>query len=146
MSGVWWASVFIVQLPDAGLWGDREAMMMGPPPPSDSAILPCFHGCLAFPHRHLPPRLQILDSGFWVTIFWKSSLIFWLVQVQRKISWNFPSNPVVQISLYNEGVWVPSLVWGAKLSLLGQNTKTLNRSNIVTNSIKTWKMVHIKKY
>ena len=28
----------------------------------------------------------------------------------------------------------------------GQKTKTENRSNIVTNSIKTLKMVHIKKY
>ena len=28
---------------------------------------------------------------------------------------------------------------------LGQETKTENRSNIVTNSIKTLKMIHIKK-
>ena len=27
----------------------------------------------------------------------------------------------------------------------GQNTKTENRSNVITNSIKTVKMVHIKK-
>ena len=32
-----------------------------------------------------------------------------------------------------------------ELRSLGQETKTENRSNIVTNSIKTLKMVHIKK-
>ena len=33
----------------------REAMMMAPPPMRDSAVLPCFHGSLAFLHRHFPP-------------------------------------------------------------------------------------------
>ena len=39
---------------------------MGPPPPSDSAILPCFHGCLAFLHRHFAqqsPPSHPLDSS-----------------------------------------------------------------------------------
>ena len=36
-------------------WG-REAMVMAPSPMRDSAILPCFHGCLAFLHRHFPSR------------------------------------------------------------------------------------------
>ena len=27
-----------------------------PPPTHDSAVLPCFHGCLAFLHHHFPPR------------------------------------------------------------------------------------------
>ena len=31
-------------------------MVMAPPPTSDSAISPCFHGCLAFLHRHFPPQ------------------------------------------------------------------------------------------
>ena len=39
---------------DAGVWG--EAMVMAPPPPHDSAVSPCFHGCLAFLHRHFPPQ------------------------------------------------------------------------------------------
>ena len=34
----------------------REAMVMAPPPTHDSAISPCFHGCLAFLHRHFPPQ------------------------------------------------------------------------------------------
>ena len=34
----------------------REAMVMVPPPTRDSAILPCFPGCLAFLHRHFPPQ------------------------------------------------------------------------------------------
>ena len=35
--------------------GRKEAMVMAPPPPGDSAVLPCFSGCLAFLHRHFPP-------------------------------------------------------------------------------------------
>ena len=34
----------------------REAMVMAPPPMHDSAVLPYFHGCLAFLHRHFPPQ------------------------------------------------------------------------------------------
>ena len=29
-------------------------MVMAPAPTSDSEVLPCFHGCLAFLHRHFP--------------------------------------------------------------------------------------------
>ena len=29
---------------------------MVPPPADDSAVLPCFHGCLTFLHRHFPPQ------------------------------------------------------------------------------------------
>ena len=36
--------------------GDREAVVMTPPPTHDSAISPCFHGCLDFLHRHFPPQ------------------------------------------------------------------------------------------
>ena len=32
----------------------REAMVMAPPPKRDSAVSPCFHGCLAFLHLHFP--------------------------------------------------------------------------------------------
>ena len=38
------------------LCGGREAMAMTPPPTRDSAVSPCFHGCLAFLHRHFPPQ------------------------------------------------------------------------------------------
>ena len=31
-------------------------MVMAPAPTHDSAVLPCFHGCLAFLHRHFPPQ------------------------------------------------------------------------------------------
>ena len=30
--------------------------MIALPPMHDSAVLPCFHGCLAFLHRHFPPQ------------------------------------------------------------------------------------------
>ena len=31
-------------------------MVMDPPPTRDSAVSLCFHGCLAFLHRHFPPQ------------------------------------------------------------------------------------------
>ena len=34
----------------------KEAMVMAPPTMRDSALSPCFHGCLAFLHRHFPPQ------------------------------------------------------------------------------------------
>ena len=34
----------------------RDAMVMAPPPPCDSAVSPCFHVCLAFPPWYFPPR------------------------------------------------------------------------------------------
>ena len=36
--------------------GGRDAMVMAPAPTCDSAVLPCFHGCPAFLHRHFPPQ------------------------------------------------------------------------------------------
>ena len=38
----------------ARVWG--QAMVMAPPPMCDSAVFPCSCGCLAFLHRHFPPR------------------------------------------------------------------------------------------
>ena len=35
---------------------EKEAMVMAPPPTHDSAVSPCFHGCLAFLCRHFPPQ------------------------------------------------------------------------------------------
>ena len=37
--------------------GKREVMVMAPSHTHDSAVSPCFHGCLAFLHRHFPPHL-----------------------------------------------------------------------------------------
>ena len=34
----------------------REAVLLAPPALRDSAVSPCFHGCLAFLHRHFPPQ------------------------------------------------------------------------------------------
>ena len=39
--------------------GEREAMVMAPPPTRDSAAWPCFHGCPAFLHRHFPPQSHL---------------------------------------------------------------------------------------
>ena len=40
---------------DAGMW-ERGGMVMASSSMCDSAVLPCFHGCLAFLHRHFPPE------------------------------------------------------------------------------------------
>ena len=34
-------------------------MVMAPPTTHDSAVSPCFHGCLAFPPEHFPPQSHI---------------------------------------------------------------------------------------
>ena len=36
--------------------GEREAMVVAPPTVCHSEVLPCFHGCLAFIHRHFLPQ------------------------------------------------------------------------------------------
>ena len=40
---------------DSGVWGER-GYGDGSTPTWDSAVLPFFHGCLAFLHRHFPPQ------------------------------------------------------------------------------------------
>ena len=54
-SGIQWASFSIIHLRMLAC-GEREAMMVAPPFMCDSAVSPCFHGCLAFLHRHFPPQ------------------------------------------------------------------------------------------
>ena len=45
-----------VQLSTCQCWCvGREAMVMAPPLTCDSAVLPCFHVCLASLHQHFPP-------------------------------------------------------------------------------------------
>ena len=48
-------SLSIVQLPML-TGGEREAMVMAPPPLHDSAVLSCFCDFLAFLHRHFSPQ------------------------------------------------------------------------------------------
>ena len=36
--------------------GETEAIVMAPPTTRDSAVSSCFHGFLAFLHRHFPPQ------------------------------------------------------------------------------------------
>ena len=59
---------------------------------------------------------------------------------------DFPGGPVVKTSPSNARMQVWSLTGEIRSHMpQGQKPKTYNRSNIVTNSIKTFKMVHIKK-
>ena len=49
---------------NAGVLGEREAMVMAPPATLTQQLSPCFHGCPAFRHRHFPlqsPPSQPLD-------------------------------------------------------------------------------------
>ena len=43
-------------------YGEREAMVMAPPPMHDSAVLPCFHGCLGFLPPQSPPSHPLHPS------------------------------------------------------------------------------------
>ena len=45
---------FYCSAADSGM--KREAMVMAPPTTRDSAVSPCFPGCPASLHRHLPPQ------------------------------------------------------------------------------------------
>ena len=58
-----------------------------------------------------------------------------------------PGVPWLGLLLPVQGVWVPPPLVGVLGCHVphGRETKTRNRRNIVINSIKTWKMVHIKK-
>ena len=59
---------------------------------------------------------------------------------------DFSSGPVVWTSPSNAGVWVRSLVRYLRSHVPpGQKTKTEDRNNIVTNTIKTLKTAHIKE-
>ena len=55
VSGTWWASLSIVQLKMLAC-EERKSMVRAPPSMHDSAISPCFHGCLAFFHKHFLPQ------------------------------------------------------------------------------------------
>ena len=85
MSCVWWASLYIVQL-SMLVFGDREAMVIAPPAMRDSAVLPFFHGCLAFLHRHFPqqsPPSHPLDPS--------------LHRQQQPLSWDCSTIPKLQL-------------------------------------------------
>ena len=48
---------------DAGVRGER-GYGDGSPPTRDSAVSPCFHGCLAFLRRHFPPVSSLISPRF----------------------------------------------------------------------------------
>ena len=59
----------------------------------------------------------------------------------------FPKGPVVKTLSANVGAVDLLPDWGTKIphALQPENQNLINKSNIVTNSLKTLKMVHIKK-
>ena len=60
---------------------------------------------------------------------------------------DFPNSPEVKASASNAGCVGRIPVWGTKIPHASwpKKNKTENRKNIVTNSIKTFKTVHIRK-
>ena len=77
---------------------EREAMVMEPPPTHDSAVSPCFHGCLAFLHRHFPPQSPPSHPLDWS-----------LHNQQQSLLWDCPTIPKLQLPPA-VGTCVP--VWG----------------------------------
>ena len=69
------------------------------------------------------------------------------MKAYRLKGWDFLGNPVVKTFAFQcRGLQVQSLVEELRFHLpLVQKAKTENRSKIVTNSIKTLKIAHIKK-
>ena len=66
-------------------FGERETMVMAPPPTRDSAISPCFHDSLAFLHRHFLPQsppTQPLDLS--------------LLSQQQPLPWDCTTIPKLQ--------------------------------------------------
>ena len=81
---------------------EREAMVMVPPPMGDSAVLACFHGCLALLHRHFPPRSPPSHPLY-------PSLHSW----QQPLPWGCSTIPKLQLPATVPPKWgtcVP--VWG----------------------------------
>ena len=66
--------------------GEREAVVIARPPTCDSVILPCFHGCLAFLHRHTQPQSPLSHP------FSPS-----LPSKQQPSAWNCPRIPKLQL-------------------------------------------------
>ena len=66
----------------------------------------------------------------------------------KEKQWDFPGGPVVKTSLFTAAAVGSSLIGKLRSHILHgkkKKKKTEYRSNIVTNSIKTLKMVHVKK-
>ena len=60
-------------------------MVMAPPPTCDSAVSPCFHGCLAFLHLHFPPQSPPSNP-----------LNLSLCSQQQLLPWDFSTIPKLQ--------------------------------------------------
>ena len=83
--GVWWASLSIVQLRMLAC-GERELWWWLHPLCMTQQLLPCFHGCPAFFHRHFPPQSPPscpLHSS--------------LHSQQQSLSWDCPTVPKLQL-------------------------------------------------
>ena len=90
--------------------------------------------CLELPHHYLHNLGQV--------VLLLCTSIFTLknneVEISLVVQW-------LRLHLPRQRVWVWSLITELRSHMHhSENIKTWNRSNMLTNSMKTWKMVHIK--
>ena len=140
----------------------RQEYWSGLPCPSpgdlpDPGIEPEFPTSSALAGRSLTPsttwvshlfffreRNKVKQKEFW-TFYWQGAPIFLcplrndLIGTSLEVQW-------LRLHLPIQEAWVPSLVMISRSHMPhSQKSKTQNRINIVTNSIKILKMVHIKR-
>ena len=82
---------------------------------------------------------------FMVHVLLKPGLVLELQSKILQVSRDFPGDPVVNISKPSNAEGVGSVLGGGAKSPHAQWLKNQNRNNIVTNSINTLIIVHIKK-
>ena len=76
-------------------------MVMAPPPTCDSALSPCFHGCLAFLHRHFLPQSPLLHP-----------LNLSLCSQYQPSPWDCSAIPELQLPADGTFQGASVLVWG----------------------------------
>ena len=84
---------------NADMWWEREGM--APPATCDSAVSPCFHGCLAFLHSHSPPPPTTISS--------LTSPPLSLLSQQQPSLWDFSTIPKFQFPATAPSRWPVSL-------------------------------------
>ena len=121
------ASLSVVQL-QMLTCGEREAMVMAPPPMHDSAVSPCFHSCLAFLHRHFPSQSlpsHPLDLSLQSTATLALGLLH-IPQTPAPSHWAYQGTLVPVWSTYGCGKGCPILI----LFRLPQSDVSLSALNV----------------
>ena len=86
---------------------------------------------------------KILKAFLDKTYIWK--LKMWKLILSKLAGWDLPGGPVLKISPSNARNMYSIPGWGTKIPHFSWSKTKQNKNNIVTNSIKTLKLVHIFK-